>query len=80
MIKPNSFNLSRILSFRLELRSPPDVNREGAIFCATPVEAPGKHAFCRVLTISNLQRIPLQVLINSRVPDTFILLHAVDNQ
>ena len=32
LVLRNTFNLFVILSFRLELRRPPDVNREGAIF------------------------------------------------
>ena len=51
-----TFNLFRILSFRLELRWPSDVNREVTIFCATPAKASGTHVFCTALTVNNLRK------------------------
>ena len=54
-----TFNLFRILSFRLELRWPSDVNREATIFCATPAKAPGTHAFYKILITNNLQKAPV---------------------
>ena len=53
--KNYTFYFFVILSFRLELRWPSDVNREATIFCATPAKASDTYASCRALIVNNLQ-------------------------